>query len=129
MLNIYLKVTTEKNWCSQSFSFLSLQNSSPGQFHSSHPHLDDGECLSHFSESLHRKGLGQIRTLGKNWQFMVGVIYSLDKKWWIEIWKKNFDKFSRLVPYPKNFLAVFLKIRVLFKNDVKSGNVCSIVWE
>ena len=32
MSNIYLKVTTEKNWCSQNFDFLSLKNVSPGQF-------------------------------------------------------------------------------------------------
>ena len=32
MSNIYLKVTIEKNWLSQNFDFLSLKNSSPGQF-------------------------------------------------------------------------------------------------
>ena len=32
MSNIYLKVTIEKNWCSQKFDFLSLKNLSPGQF-------------------------------------------------------------------------------------------------
>ena len=32
MLNIYLKATTEKNWPSQNFDFLSLNNLSPGQF-------------------------------------------------------------------------------------------------
>ena len=32
MPNIYLKVTIEKNWHSQSFDFLSLKNLSPGQF-------------------------------------------------------------------------------------------------
>ena len=32
MSNIYLKVTIEKGWCSQNFSFLSLQNLSPSQF-------------------------------------------------------------------------------------------------
>ena len=31
MLNICLKVTTEKNWLSQNFDFLSLKNLSPGQ--------------------------------------------------------------------------------------------------
>ena len=30
--NIYLTVTTEKNRRSQNFTFLSLRNSSPGQF-------------------------------------------------------------------------------------------------
>ena len=32
MSNIYLKVTTGKNRHSQNFNFLSLKNSSPGQF-------------------------------------------------------------------------------------------------
>ena len=32
MSNIYFKVTTEKNWRSQNLNFLSLKNSSPGQF-------------------------------------------------------------------------------------------------
>ena len=32
MSNIYWKVTIEKNWRSQNFDFLSLKNSSPGQF-------------------------------------------------------------------------------------------------
>ena len=32
MSNIYLKVTIEKNWCSQNFNFLSLKSLSPGQF-------------------------------------------------------------------------------------------------
>ena len=32
MLNIYLKVTIEKNCRSQNFDFLSLKNLSPGQF-------------------------------------------------------------------------------------------------
>ena len=32
MPNIYLKVTTEKNWPSQNFDFVSLKNLSPGQF-------------------------------------------------------------------------------------------------
>ena len=32
MLNIYWKATTEKNWPSQNFDFLSLNNLSPGQF-------------------------------------------------------------------------------------------------
>ena len=32
MSNIYLKVTIEKNWRSQSFNFLSVKNSSPGSF-------------------------------------------------------------------------------------------------
>ena len=31
MSNIHLKTTIEKNWLSQSFGFLSLRNSSPGQ--------------------------------------------------------------------------------------------------
>ena len=30
MSNIYLKVTTEKNWRSQNFDFLSLRHLSPG---------------------------------------------------------------------------------------------------
>ena len=30
--NIYLKVTTEKNWPSQNLDFVSLKNLSPGQF-------------------------------------------------------------------------------------------------
>ena len=32
MSNIYLKVTIEKNWCSQNFDFLGLKILSPGQF-------------------------------------------------------------------------------------------------
>ena len=32
MLNIYLKVTIEKNWHTQNFEFLSIKSSSPGQF-------------------------------------------------------------------------------------------------
>ena len=32
MSNIYLDGTTEKNWRSQNFDFLSLKSSSPGQF-------------------------------------------------------------------------------------------------
>ena len=32
MSNIYLKVTIEKNWCSQNFHFQSLKTLSPGQF-------------------------------------------------------------------------------------------------
>ena len=32
MSNIYLKGTTKKNWRSQNFDFVSLRNSSPGQF-------------------------------------------------------------------------------------------------
>ena len=32
MLNIYLKVTFEKNWRCQIFDFLSSKNLSPGQF-------------------------------------------------------------------------------------------------
>ena len=31
MPNIYLKVTTEKNWPSQNFDFVSLKNLFPGQ--------------------------------------------------------------------------------------------------
>ena len=31
MSNIYLKVTTKKNWCSQNFDFLKLKNLSLGQ--------------------------------------------------------------------------------------------------
>ena len=31
MSNVYLKVTTEKNWRSQNFDFLNLGNLSPGQ--------------------------------------------------------------------------------------------------
>ena len=31
MSNIYLKVTIEKKWCSQSFDFKSLKSSFPGQ--------------------------------------------------------------------------------------------------
>ena len=41
MLNIYLKITIEKNWCSQNFDFLSLKNLSPGQFFGGAPtHAD-----------------------------------------------------------------------------------------
>ena len=40
MLNIYLKVTTEKNWHSQNFNFLSLKNLSPGQFLRAPSHAD-----------------------------------------------------------------------------------------
>ena len=32
MSNIYLQVTTEKNWCSQNVDCKSLKNLSPGQF-------------------------------------------------------------------------------------------------
>ena len=32
MSNIYLKVTVEKKWRTQSFDFLSLKSSPPGQF-------------------------------------------------------------------------------------------------
>ena len=32
MSNIYLKVTIEKKWCSESFDFLCSKNLSPGQF-------------------------------------------------------------------------------------------------
>ena len=32
MPNIYFKVTIDKNWRSENFDFLSLKNSSPGQF-------------------------------------------------------------------------------------------------
>ena len=32
MSNIYLKITTEKNWRSQNFDFLCLENLSLGQF-------------------------------------------------------------------------------------------------
>ena len=32
MSNVYFKVTTEKNWRSQNFNFLSLKNLSPSQF-------------------------------------------------------------------------------------------------
>ena len=40
MSNIYLKVTTEKNWHSQNFDFLSLKNWSPGQFLGAPNHVD-----------------------------------------------------------------------------------------
>ena len=47
MLNIYLKVTIEKNWRSQNFDFLSLKNLSLGQFWGAPTHEDVTE-LSNF---------------------------------------------------------------------------------
>ena len=40
MSNIYLKVTTEKKCGTQSFNFLSLKSSSPGQFSGNSSHTD-----------------------------------------------------------------------------------------
>ena len=40
MSNIYLKVTIEKNWCSQNFDFLIVKNPSPGQFWAAPTHAD-----------------------------------------------------------------------------------------
>ena len=38
MPNIYFKVTIDKKWRSENFDFLSLKNSSPGQFWGAPPH-------------------------------------------------------------------------------------------
>ena len=40
MSNIYLKVTIDKNCCSQDLDFLSLKNLSPGQFWGAPTHKD-----------------------------------------------------------------------------------------
>ena len=40
MSNIYLKVTIEKNWCSQNFDFLIVKYASPGQFWAAPTHAD-----------------------------------------------------------------------------------------
>ena len=40
MSNIYLKITIDKNWCSQNFNFLNLRNLSPGQFLGAPTHAD-----------------------------------------------------------------------------------------
>ena len=38
--NIYLKVTVEKNWCSQNFDLVSFKNLSLGQFRRAPTHVD-----------------------------------------------------------------------------------------
>ena len=124
MLNIYLKVTIERNWCSQSFNFLNLPNLSLGQFQSLHPHLDDGESFNHFSEDLYRRDVGQIRILDGNWQFIFGNFFQVGLENFLyknchfesETKKKDFCCFSLLVPYPKNNSNLFyLKIWVKFQ--------------
>ena len=40
ILNIYLKVTIEKNWCSRNFDFLGLKKLSLGQFLEAPTHAD-----------------------------------------------------------------------------------------
>ena len=40
MSNIYLKITTEKNWPSQNFDFLGLKNLAPSSFWGAPTHAD-----------------------------------------------------------------------------------------
>ena len=71
--------------------------------------------LSHFSECLYKRDLGQIGILGGNWHFRWGWIFlggtwikkseykSQAKKYGSDC---NFYNFSRLVPYPNKFVVV-----------------------
>ena len=43
MPNIYLKVTIEKNWCSQNFDYLSLKIHLQGSFWEAPTHADASE--------------------------------------------------------------------------------------
>ena len=83
--------------------------------------------LSHFSEGLYSRDLGQIGILGGNWHFGSGWCFS-GGTWALPTYIKNSEyesqtnkkndsdcycyHFSLLVPYPNNFLIVCLCILI-----------------
>ena len=77
--------------------------------------------MSHFSERLYGRDLGQIGILGRNWHFRWGWFENFwYKKSWIRISSQkdgsncNFYNFSLLVPYHNKFLVVGICILIFY---------------